>query len=401
MSSIINCRDVSCSIERRGHSEVLLPIFRLDLERGRSYAIVGPNGSGKTTLLRLLFGELDGRGAAPLQLSGEVERDADLWPRGKPPRGVGFLRQFPSLIPWLSIERNIALARKWSRSSRVSDVTDRWLQEHLDLAEYWSKRPSALSGGFRQRAAMAQVLATAPLALFLDEPASAADVHGTSLLDGAIKIYRQNCGKPVTVVQVTHNLRSSVQSADELLLLLPSLGQAFIQAARLSGDQTLRGYEVERITAVLARAFADPSIFLTRQDTLLREGQAEEVWVMGLEVAREYSDSGFFSCISANVARGAKYKYVFPKGEKAEYLLTLLRERCGAEMVARNVTVAFADQHAIARAGWDCTILIEAQKPTAGWAFPLPYNYDFILRLGAAELTGTWTFVRELLQTEA
>src|SRR6185436_7399308 len=123
-----------------------------------------------------------------------------------------------------------------------------WLLKALDIEEKkWEQRPGELSGGYRQRAAISQVLAIEPHVLFLDEPGSAADVYGLSLLDGALREYRhaqRERNVPITSVQVTHNLRTAMRSVDELLVLLPGLTPP-LQTATLTDDESIREFEIQ------------------------------------------------------------------------------------------------------------------------------------------------------------
>lgn len=400
MNSIVSANGVSCSIDDADQQRTILSQVHLELQRGASYALVGPNASGKTTLLRMFFGDFDTPNSA-FHVHPAVQRDPDFWPAGKAPRGVRFLRQTPTLIPWYSIQQNVALARRWAG---VSDplISDDWLLERLELSQkYWVAHPSALSGGIRQRAALAQVLAAEPHVVFLDEPASAADVRGAELVDAAIggyKVALHESGVDITLVQATHNLHSAILSADQLLLLLPSFRPGLVQRAQLAANSVLRQCEVDRITAALGRAFADLRVFLSKKATIERERTASEVWVMGLEAAREYSDPSFFACVSENVSRGVKYRYLFPVDDtNARELIKRLSTACGELAVKQHVTLASAENRQIAEAGWDCTLLIASDQPVEGWSFPLPYNYDLILPLKGAELEGTYTYVRRLL----
>jgi ABC-type nitrate/sulfonate/bicarbonate transport system ATPase subunit len=134
--------------------------FDLGLQPGPNYALLGFSGTGKSTLLKLLGGLL-----APLE--GEVTV-----PVG---RTFGYVPQEPSLLPWLTVGRNLSLGaellgdRAAQASWRAELASKFALEQHLD------RRPSALSGGMKQRAAVISALTSGANTLLLDEPFAGSD----------------------------------------------------------------------------------------------------------------------------------------------------------------------------------------------------------------------------------
>jgi nitrate/nitrite transport system ATP-binding protein len=203
-------------------TEVLHDV-NLSIEAGEFVAIVGFSGSGKTTLVATIAGLLE-------------PDDGEIRLRGKPITGAGPDRgvvfQSYSLLPWLTVEGNIALA--------VDAVFPKWTKEqrHAHVAKYIGlvglshaarRRPAQLSGGMRQRVAVARALATDPEILLLDEPLSALDALTRSRLQDEIEALWRAQRK--TVVMVTNDVDEALLLADRIIPLLPApratLGREF------------------------------------------------------------------------------------------------------------------------------------------------------------------------------
>lgn len=208
--------------EGETRSDVLKDV-NLQVEEGEFIAIVGFSGSGKTTLINTI--------------AGLVEPDTgSVTLKGKPIKGPGpdrgLVFQSYSLMPWLTVEGNIGLAvdqvfkseSKNERRARVHKYTDM-----VGLSHAVDRLPSELSGGMRQRVAVARALAMSPEMLLLDEPLSALDALTRSKLQGEIeKIWSQD---KKTVVLITNDVDEAILLADRIIPLLPGpnakLGQEF------------------------------------------------------------------------------------------------------------------------------------------------------------------------------
>src|SRR5712691_964120 len=195
----------------------------LAIADGEFVAIVGFSGSGKTTLINLLAG-LDAPDRGEARKSGKPIRGPG------PDRGVVF--QSYSLMPWLSVTDNIALAvnrvfADWPRKKRAAHV-DHYV-EMVGLGPARDKRPAQLSGGMRQRVAVARALAGNPDVLLLDEPLSALDaLTRAKLQDELMRIWSQD---RKTVVLITNDVDEALILADRIIPLDPgpgaSLGPSF------------------------------------------------------------------------------------------------------------------------------------------------------------------------------
>lgn len=202
--------------------EVLSDV-NLSIREGEFVAIVGFSGSGKTTLISTIAG------LVPPD-SGEVLFKGKRVIGPGPDRGVVF--QNYSLLPWLSVESNVALAvdsvfPQWSKSQRHAHV--RKYVEMVGLSHALDRRPAELSGGMRQRVAVARALAMDPEILLLDEPLSALDALTRSRLQDEIEAIWERQRK--TVILVTNDVDEALLLADRIIALKPgpraTLGREF------------------------------------------------------------------------------------------------------------------------------------------------------------------------------
>jgi NitT/TauT family transport system ATP-binding protein len=178
---------------------------------GEVVAIVGPNGSGKSTLLRLIAGLLPAE-AGTIEIGGTPVTEAD-------PR-VGFVFQEPRLLPWRSTLANVAFPLELAgvaegpRRERATALLDM-----VGLSEFSAAYPRQLSGGMRQRAAIARALVREPEVLLLDEPFSALDALSRERFNAELLDLWQRTGS--TIVLVTHSIPEAVFVADRVIVLSP------------------------------------------------------------------------------------------------------------------------------------------------------------------------------------
>jgi NitT/TauT family transport system ATP-binding protein len=213
--SAIEIVDVAKSFVIAGQRIVALEGVTLAASRRSVTAVVGPNGSGKSTLLRLVAGLLP-------QDRGQIRIE------GKPLVGVdprvGICFQEPRLLPWRDVIDNVALAleladvprsERFARAQRMVDL--------VGLTGFEHARPHQLSGGMRQRAAVARALINEPSVLLLDEPFSALDALTRERMDA--ELLRLWDETSTTIVMVTHDIAEAVFVADRVLVLSPRPGR--------------------------------------------------------------------------------------------------------------------------------------------------------------------------------
>ncbi len=194
----------------RGGAVTALAGLDLAVARHEFVAIVGASGCGQSTLLNLVAG-------FDLPSAGEVLVEGRRIERPGPDRGVVF--QQSALFPWLTVRQNIVfglgLAANKARRLRGPAVAE--VLRRVGLAAFADHFPAQLSGGMRQRAAIASVLAIDPAVLLMDEPFGALDSLTRSLMqDFLLELWEEN---RKTVLLVTHDTGEAVYLADRLVVM--------------------------------------------------------------------------------------------------------------------------------------------------------------------------------------
>ena len=198
-------------VARRGHQPILCDV-KLRVEEGEFIAIIGASGSGKSTLVSLIAG-------LTRPDHGRIVFDGALVTQPDPQRGVVF--QNYSLLPWLTVLENIQLAVDAVEPTRSADwrrVRAMHFMGLVGLAAASDKRPSQLSGGMRQRVAVARGLAMSPRLLLLDEPFSALDALTRATLQA--ELGRIWLAERTTAVLITNDIDEAVLLADRIYALV-------------------------------------------------------------------------------------------------------------------------------------------------------------------------------------
>jgi NitT/TauT family transport system ATP-binding protein len=188
---------------------VALKDIDLEIRPGEFVCLLGPSGCGKSTLLNAIAG-------FSLPTSGTLEVSGKPVTAPGPDRGMVF--QEYALFPWMTVEANIAfgLDIRGTGSEEKSRIVNELL-EMLGLKEFRHRFPKDLSGGMRQRVAIARVLALDPPIMLMDEPFGALDaLTRRSLQDELLRIWR-SVGK--TIVFVTHSIEEAVYLGSRVVIL--------------------------------------------------------------------------------------------------------------------------------------------------------------------------------------
>lgn len=213
--SILKLENVSKSY---GDLKVLDDIS-LDVTEGEFVAIVGFSGSGKTTLMNLLAGlELPDEGVALFRNKEITGPD--------PERGLVF--QSYSLMPWLTVNGNVGLAVDSVHGGKSKAERAELVKKYVDmvgLSHATDRRPAELSGGMRQRVAVARALAMQPDVLLLDEPLSALDALTRANLQDEIEHISQIEKK--TIILITNDVDEAILLADRIIPLNPGPNATF------------------------------------------------------------------------------------------------------------------------------------------------------------------------------
>ncbi|MHA6615677.1 ABC transporter ATP-binding protein [Pseudonocardia sp. DLS-67] len=230
----------------RGATTEALRGISLSVRAGEFASLVGRSGCGKTTLLRILAG-LVTPSSGHVLIGGQ-----DLWKGGDPRKGggrdpaalekFGMVFQEANLFPWFSIEDNIALPLKLRgvdrrrRRARAGELCDL-----VGLGGFEKAYPRELSGGMRQRAAIARALSYDPSILLMDEPFGALDALTRDRMN--LELQRISVVTGATVVFVTHSITEAVFLSDRVVLLSPRPGR--IRSVTPVGFPRPRSLDVE------------------------------------------------------------------------------------------------------------------------------------------------------------
>jgi NitT/TauT family transport system ATP-binding protein len=185
----------------------------LSLTKGEVVVVLGPSGCGKTSLLRLMAGLL-------------VPHQGQVLLNGAPPepgQGNALVFQSYRLLPWKSVQANVAFALPHltaaERDARVNKVL-----ALVGLTRFAGKWPASLSGGMKQRAALARALAPRPDFLLMDEPFAALDAQARELMQAELLRLVATPDGP-GVVFVTHSVDEALMLGDRIVMMSPRPGR--------------------------------------------------------------------------------------------------------------------------------------------------------------------------------
>ena len=212
----------------------------LDVAPGEFVTVVGASGCGKSTLLNLVAG-LEQPTSGTLEVSGQV----------------AFMFQEATLLPWLTARRNIELALRLhgvpraDRAGRAEELLDT-----VRLTGMADKRPHELSGGMRQRVALARVLAQEAQVVLMDEPLGALDAMTRDHMHDEIeRVWESN---QFSVLFVTHNMREAVRLADRVVLMSSSPGRVKLdQRISIPRPRRIDSAEVAELASELTEALRE------------------------------------------------------------------------------------------------------------------------------------------------
>lgn len=248
MSSKLEVQGLSYSYHSLEGETKALSDISFQAEEGEFLAVVGPSGCGKSTLLSILCGLL-------IPDEGSVLID------GEPVKGtspkIGYMLQRDHLFEWRDVFSNACLGLEIrGQMDREHKERVEMLFQSYGLAPFKNKKPSELSGGMRQRAALIRTLALDPDILLLDEPFSALDYQTRlEVCDDISSIIREN---KKTAVLITHDLAEAVSAADRIVILTKRPGS---------------------IKAVLPVRFSEPALSpLKRRSAPEFSGYFNQVW---------------------------------------------------------------------------------------------------------------------------
>ncbi|MFT4188677.1 MAG: ABC transporter ATP-binding protein [Aeromicrobium sp.] len=227
--------------EFRSAGGTVRALDRIDLtiEPGEFVTLAGPSGCGKSTLLRAIAG-------LTRPTAGTIHVGDQLITRPGADRGVVF--QKPALYPWLDVRRNVEIGLKLRGVPKAErrEIAERQL-EVVGLSDAAGRRPYELSGGMRQRAQIARVLAGEPDIILMDEPFGALDALTRERLQAELLALWRRTG--TTIVFITHGVDEAVYLGSRVLVMSPRPGRiVFDESARfLRGGEPVPTDEVRSL----------------------------------------------------------------------------------------------------------------------------------------------------------
>lgn len=212
----VRVQSVTKIFETDGKAIVALKDISFDVKEEEFFCILGPNGSGKTTLLKLIAG-LEKPTEGQLFFNGTIISEPE-------PERMLVFQELDQLFPWLTVAGNIEFGLKaldTPKEDRVKSV-----KHHINLVGlkgFEQSYPYQLSGGMRQKVAIARALAMNPEVLLMDEPFGSLDAHTRAYMQNEfLKIWGT---AKKTIIFVTHNIEEAAYLADRVLVLTAHPGR--------------------------------------------------------------------------------------------------------------------------------------------------------------------------------
>ena len=232
---MIECRDLSVVF----HGKTILDRIGLTVRDGAFLCLLGQSGCGKSTLLRTLAGLLKAT-------SGEVLVGSKAVDGPEPACSVVF--QDYSLFPWMTTGKNLMLALAASvpqkSKAEIRNLAESYL-EMVGLSGVFNQYPAALSGGMRQRAAIARAIAVPSRILLMDEPFGALDPVNRAMLQDLVRTLHADSGGQRTVVFVTHDVDEALYLGTRIAVFGSSPGRLLA----LEDNSAARGLSREKLFA--------------------------------------------------------------------------------------------------------------------------------------------------------
>lgn len=208
--ALVKITNVTHSYESGGVSRNVLQDVSFSINEGEFVCIVGPPGVGKSTILRIIAG-LQASSSGSVHVSGRVLNGPS------PDVGLVFQDYGRSLMPWMSVQNNVALPLRGRKNRADRDRLVLDALSEVGLITHKDARPWQLSGGMQQRVAIARALAFGAPVLLMDEPFASVDAQTRAELEDLTLRVRSDTGQ--AVVLITHDVDEAIYLADRIIVL--------------------------------------------------------------------------------------------------------------------------------------------------------------------------------------
>ncbi len=241
---LLDVRGVTIQYKTQAH--LVTATYRVSFKvlQGDRFVVVGPSGCGKSTLLKAVGGYL-----APTE--GEIRLKGEVVTKPGPDRIMVF-QEFDQLLPWMTVLENVMFPLKTTGTLKGKAAVERAMHyiEKVKLTEFANSYPHMLSGGMKQRVAIARGMAMEPDILLMDEPFAALDaLTRTRMQDELLALWDEI---RFTVLFVTHSIPEAIKLGSRILLLSPHPGQVKAEI-----NSVPRGQENSNEAAALGREIHD------------------------------------------------------------------------------------------------------------------------------------------------
>jgi NitT/TauT family transport system ATP-binding protein len=242
--SLLEVRGVTMRYKTQAH--LITATYRVSFRvlQGDRFVVVGPSGCGKSTLLKAIGGYL-----TPTE--GEISLKGERITKPGPDRIMVF-QEFDQLLPWKTVIENVTFPLKTTGTLRGKAAEERAMQylEKVKLADFAHSYPHTLSGGMKQRVAIARGMAMEPDILLMDEPFAALDALTRSRMqDELLSLWDET---RFTMLFVTHSIPEAIKLGNRILLLSPHPGQVKAEI-----NSVPRGQENSNEATALGREIHD------------------------------------------------------------------------------------------------------------------------------------------------
>ncbi|MEO8203765.1 MAG: ABC transporter ATP-binding protein [Betaproteobacteria bacterium] len=227
---LLSVRGVTLQYKTRDHLVTATYRVSFEVHTGDRFVLLGPSGCGKSSLLKAVGGYL-----APVE--GEIMLKGRAISRPGPDRVMVF-QEFDQLLPWKTVKQNVMFALEASGRLRGREAEERAMAyiDKVNLGRFADSFPHTLSGGMKQRVAIARGMAMEPDVLLMDEPFAALDaLTRRKMQDELLQLWEDT---RFTVLFVTHSIPEAVRIGNRILLLSPHPGQVKAEL-NSSGDDSV------------------------------------------------------------------------------------------------------------------------------------------------------------------